>query len=152
MSELLSVGTKAPDFTTKDQEGREVSLKHFKGMPVVLYFYPKDDTPGCTKEACNFRDSNSLYESKGVKVLGVSIDDVSSHKKFQEKYGLNFTLLADDSKDISKKYGALGQGYDNRVTYLIDGDGNIVHVYPKVNPDQHSSEVMDKLKELGLVE
>lgn len=151
MTDLLSVGGKAPDFYSHDQDGNEVRLSHYRGKPVVLYFYPKDDTPGCTKEACNFRDNNSLYEENGVKVLGVSIDDAASHKRFQEKYNLNFTLLADDSKEISRKYGALAEGYDKRVTYIIDGEGKVAYVYPKVDPEQHSVQVMNKLKELKLV-
>ncbi len=151
MVDLLSAGTKAPDFVSVDQDGKEIRLSHFKGMPVILYFYPKDDTPGCTKEACNFRDNYDEYEKKGVKVLGVSVDDQESHKRFQEKYKLNFTLVADDSRDISRKYGALGESVAKRVTYIIDREGDIAHVYPNVNPDQHSLEVMDKLKALDLV-
>ncbi|HKJ96209.1 MAG TPA: peroxiredoxin [Thermoplasmataceae archaeon] len=151
MVDLLSIGTKAPDFHSVDQEGKEISLSHFKGRPVILYFYPKDDTPGCTKEACNFRDNYSQYEARGVKVLGVSVDDQESHRKFAEKYNLNFTLVADDSKDISRKYGALGDNVAKRVTYIIDKEGSIAHVYPNVNPDQHSDEVMAKLQDLGLV-
>ena len=149
--ELLKVGDRAPDFESVDQNGNKVKLSSFKGKPVVLYFYPKDDTPGCTAEACNFRDNSSMYEKSGVKVLGVSVDGQNSHKKFVDKYNLNFTLVADDSKSISKNYGTLGERSASRVTYLIDPDGKIAYVYPKVSPKEHAVEVLEKLKELKLV-
>lgn len=151
MAELLKVGDRAPDFSSVDQDGKDVKLSSFTGSPVVLYFYPKDDTPGCTREACAFRDSQADYEGKGVKVLGVSVDDAASHRKFQEKYKLNFTLVADDSTEISRAYGTLKGSMASRVTYIIDRDGKIAHVYPSVTPDTHSAEVMGKLAELGLV-
>lgn len=150
MAELLKVGDDAPGFSSIDQDGQPVKLVDFKGKPVVLYFYPKDDTPGCTAEACNFRDNNELYEKAGVKVLGVSVDSQKSHKKFVDKYNLNFTLVADDSKDIANSYGVLGGNTASRVTYLIDRDGKIAHVYPKVSPKEHAVDVMSKLKDLGL--
>ena len=150
MVELLEVGDAAPDFSSVDQEGQPVKLGDFRGKPVVLYFYPKDDTPGCTAEACNFRDNNELYEKAGVKVLGVSVDSQKSHKKFVDKYNLNFTLVADDGKAIAESYGVLGDRSAKRVTYLIGRDGKIAHVYPKVSPKEHAVEVMAKLKELGL--
>lgn len=151
MEELLRPGTMAPDFESVDQDGKHVKLSSFRGSPVVLYFYPKDDTPGCTAEACNFRDNFSQFKEKGITVLGVSVDSQKSHKKFQEKYNLNFTLVADDSKKIVTQYGVKGMtGHANRVTYLIDRDGKIAHVYEKVSPKTHGSEVLDKMKELKL--
>ena len=149
--ELLKVGDTAPDFSSADQNGKPVRLSDFRGKPVVVYFYPKDDTPGCTKEACNFRDNYAAYEKAGVKVLGISVDDPHSHKKFEEKYKLNFTLVADHEKKISENYGVLGDRNAKRVTYLIGKDGKVVHVYPKVTPDEHAVEVMKKLKELQMV-
>lgn len=151
MAELLKVGQEAPEFSSVDQDGNTLKLSDFRGKPVVLYFYPKDDTPGCTAEACNFRDNSDQYENAGVKVLGVSVDSQKSHKKFVEKYGLNFTLVADDSKSIATQYGVLGGNTASRVTYLIDRDGKIAHVYPKVSPKEHAVEVMGKLKELQIL-
>ena len=151
MAELLNVGDEAPDFTSVDQMGKSVKLSDFKGKPVIVYFYPKDNTPGCTAEACNFRDNIEMYESNGVKVLGVSVDSQDAHKKFTDKYGLNFTLVVDKSKDISKNYGVLGLATAKRVTYIVGPDGKIAHVYPKVSPKEHATEVFDKLKELGFV-
>ena len=150
MADLLNIGDVAPDFSSVDQDGKPVNLGDFKGKPVVLYFYPKDNTPGCTTEACNFRDNNELYEKAGVKVLGVSVDSQKSHKSFVDKYNLNFTLVADDSKNIAESYGVLGGKTASRVTYLIDGEGRIAFVYPKVSPKEHAVEVMSKLNELGL--
>ncbi len=150
MAELLKVGDAAPDFSSVDQDGSPVKLSNFKGSPVVLYFYPRDNTPGCTTEACNFRDNNDLYLEAGVKVLGVSTDSQKSHKNFVDKYQLNFTLVADDKMEIAESYGVLGGKSASRVTYLIDRDGKIAHVYPKVSPKEHAVEVMKKLGELGL--
>ncbi len=150
MADLLKVGDAAPEFSSVDQDGKPLKLGDFKGKPVVLYFYPKDDTPGCTAEACNFRDNNELYENAGVKVLGVSVDGQKSHKKFVDKYNLNFTLVADDKKSIAQSYGVLGGNTASRVTYLINREGKIAHVYPKVSPKEHAVEVMSKLNELGL--
>lgn len=150
MAELLKVGETAPDFTSVDQDGKSVKLSDFKGSPVVLYFYPKDNTPGCTVEACNFRDNNEVYTNAGVKVLGVSVDGQNSHKNFVNKYELNFTLVVDDKKGISQSYGTLGERSASRVTYIIDKNGKIAHVYPKVSPKEHATEVMSKIKELGL--
>ena len=149
--ELLKVGDRAPDFESVDQNGNKVKLSSFRGKPVVVYFYPKDDTPGCTAEACNFRDNYSEYEKHGVKVLGVSVDGPNSHRKFVDKYNLNFTLVADDKKEISRMYGTLGERSASRVTYLIDRDGKIAHVYPKVSPKEHAVELLQKMKELKMV-
>lgn len=147
---MLKEGSKAPDFTAKDQNGKTVKLSDFKGQKVVLYFYPKDDTPGCTKEACSFRDSYSLFEKKGIKVLGVSVDDEKSHQKFIEKYNLPFDLLADTEKKIVEKYGVWGEKsmYGKkymgtlRKTFLIDENGKIVKIFDKVNVSEHADEVL----------
>lgn len=151
MVELLTVGEMAPDFDSVDQNGNSVKLSSFRGKPVVLYFYPRDDTPGCTAEACNFRDNYSEYEKKGIKVLGVSVDSQNSHKKFEQKYELNFTLVADKSKQIAEHYGTLSGNSAKRVTYLIGPDGRVAHVYPKVSPREHAVEVLAKLKELDVI-
>ncbi|HLH85830.1 MAG TPA: peroxiredoxin [Thermoplasmataceae archaeon] len=150
MAELLKQGEVAPDFESVDQEGNKVRLSHYKGKPVVVYFYPKDDTPGCTAEACNFRDNYQEFEKRGIKVLGISVDSANSHKKFAQKYNLNFTLVADNSKEIAKRYGVLGENTASRVTYLVGPDGKIAYVYPKVSPKEHAVEVLQKLRDLGL--
>ncbi|WP_071516967.1 peroxiredoxin [Geitlerinema sp. PCC 9228] len=138
----LSVGTQAPNFTAKDSNGNTVSLSDFAGKNVVLYFYPKDDTPGCTKEAQSFRDSYQLFQDKEMVVLGVSMDDEASHKMFAEKYGLPFTLLADPDGEITKAYDVDGGGYSKRVTYIIDGNGKIVYVDDKVNTESHAQDIL----------
>jgi peroxiredoxin Q/BCP len=124
----LSVDTNAPSFTVKDTQGNTVSLSDFSGKTVVMYFYPKDDTPGCTKQACSFRDNYTEYQGKDIVVLGVSVDDEASHQKFTEKYSLPFPLLADTDGAITKAYDVEGGGYAKRVTYVIDGQGKIIHV------------------------
>lgn len=141
----LTVGTKAPIFTTKDDAGNTVSLSDFAGKVVVLYFYPKDDTPGCTIEAQGFRDSYQQYQDKDMVVLGVSNDDETSHKSFKEKYSLPFNLLADTDRSISKSYDVDGGGYAKRVTYIIDGDGMISHVDDKVQTSSHAQDILTKL-------
>ncbi len=138
----LSVGAQAPDFTVKDSEGNTVSLSDFAGKTVVLYFYPKDDTPGCTKEAQSFRDNYEEYQGKEMVVLGVSQDDEASHKLFKEKYGLPFTLLADVDGAISKAYDVDGGGYSKRVTYVIDGTGKITYVDTSVKTDTHAKDIL----------
>lgn len=142
----LSVGTDAPAFTAKDSEGKTISLSDFAGKTVVLYFYPKDDTPGCTKEAQSFRDNYAEYQGKDMVVLGVSMDDEASHKLFQEKYGLPFQLLADPDGTITKAYDVLGdyngQSYAKRVTYVIDGSGKITYVDEKVKTDTHAQDIL----------
>ncbi|MDJ0901027.1 MAG: peroxiredoxin [Xenococcus sp. MO_188.B8] len=138
----LAVGTVAPAFTTTDDEGNTVSLSDFQGKVVVLYFYPKDDTPGCTKQAQSFRDNYAEYQGKELVVLGVSMDDQASHKKFKEKYGLPFTLLVDSDGSITKAYDVDGGGYAKRVTYIIDGEGNITHVDANVNTSTHAQDVL----------
>ena len=141
----LEVGTTAPSFTTVDDEGNTVSLSDFKDKVVVLYFYPKDDTPGCTKQAQSFRDNYEEYNNKDMVVLGVSRDDQASHKAFKEKYGLPFTLLVDKDGTITKAYDVDGGGYAKRVTYIIDGEGKITHVDASVNTSTHAQDVLAKV-------
>ncbi len=138
----LAVGTNAPAFSVKDTKGNKVSLSDFAGKTVVLYFYPKDDTPGCTKQACSFRDSYSEYQGKDVVVLGVSADNEASHQQFTQKYELPFPLLADTEHSIIKAYDVDGGGYAKRVTYVIDGNGKITHVDSSVNTSTHASDVL----------
>ncbi len=152
---MLNVGDAAPNFTLPDQEGKLHTLEDYRGRWVVLYFYPKDDTPGCTKEACNFRDEKGRLEELGAVVLGVSADDVESHGKFHSKYGLNFPLLSNPAKDMIQAYGAwgrksfMGKEYEGvlRYTYLIDPKGYVAQVWQKVKPDEHAAEVADALVE-----
>lgn len=142
---VLAVGTVAPDFTTVDDQGTTVSLTDFKGKTVVLYFYPKDDTPGCTKEAQSFRDNYDQYKDKDMVVLGVSMDDQASHKMFKEKYGLPFQLLVDTNGAITKAYDVEGSGYSKRVTYVIDGEGVISRVDQNVKTDSHAQDILSSL-------
>jgi len=152
---MLKEGVAAPTFTTKDAEGDSIRLKDFRGQKVVLYFYPKDDTPGCTKEACSFRDAFSKFKKRGIQVLGVSPDDEGSHKKFAAKYKLPFTLLTDIDHAISNTYGVygekkfMGRTYMgvNRTTFLIDEKGKIKKVFEKVKPEEHASEVLEAFED-----
>jgi peroxiredoxin Q/BCP len=147
---MLKEGDKAPDFKTIDQDGNPVKLSDLRGQKVVLFFYPKDNTPGCTREACSFRDAFSKFKENGIKVLGVSLDSEASHKKFIAKYDLPFTLLADTDRSVSEAYGTYGQKQFmgrkfmgiNRMTFLIDENGRIKKVFPKVKPDAHAEEVL----------
>ena len=147
---LPKVGQKAPDLTLPDQNNVEHSLKQYQGQWVVLYFYPKDDTPGCTAEACSFRDNFAVFKQEGIVVLGVSVDPVKKHAKFAEKYTLPFTLLADEAKQVVEAYGVWGQkkfmGREymgtNRVTFLIDPQGVIAKVYENVKPDHHAETII----------
>ncbi|WNZ22977.1 peroxiredoxin [Leptolyngbya sp. NK1-12] len=141
----LSVGDTAPSFTVKDTNGNTVSLSDFAGKTVVLYFYPKDDTPGCTKEACGFRDAYTDYQGKDIVVLGVSMDDEASHQQFTQKFNLPFPLLADVNGTITKAYDVDGGGYAKRVTYVIDGSGKISQVYTTVKTDTHASDILAAL-------
>ena len=146
----LQVGDVAPEFSLPDQSGNSVSLSSFRGQRVVIYFYPKDDTPGCTKEACAFRDNFAAFEKKNVVVLGVSIDPVKSHDKFVNKFDLPFTLVSDEDRKIVEAYGVwgekqfMGRTYDgtHRVTFLIDPKGKIAKIWPKVKPAEHAEEVL----------
>lgn len=152
----LKIGSKAPDFEAMDQYGKKHKLSDNKGMWVLVYFYPKDDTPGCTKEACSIRDSWPEFKKLKIKVFGVSIQDEKSHKKFSQKYDLPFVLLADPEKKIVKKYGVwaekslYGRKYMGtlRQSFLINPKGKIVKIYEKVNPVSHASEVLEDLKKL----
>ena len=147
---MLKEGDKAPDFESKDQNGNTVKLADFAGKRVVLYFYPKDDTPGCTKEACSFRDADEVFNSKGIKVLGVSTDNEKSHQKFISKFQLPFDLLADTEKQIVEAYGVWGEKsmYGKkymgtfRKTFLIGVDGKIVKIFDKVDVAAHADEVL----------
>jgi peroxiredoxin Q/BCP len=141
----LAIGTDAPAFTTQDTNGNTVSLSDFKGKTVVLYFYPKDDTPGCTKQAQSFRDAQPDYQVKDIVVLGVSADDESSHQAFTAKYNLNFPLLADTDKSLITAYDVDGGGYAKRVTYVIDGNGKIIHIDAAVNTPTHASDILTAL-------
>ena len=152
---MLKEGDKAPDFTAKDQNGTTVSLKDLKGQRVALYFYPKDDTPGCTKEACSFRDADDIYRSKGIKVFGVSVDDEASHQKFISKFQLPFDLLADTDHKIVEAYGVWGEKsmYGRkymgtmRKTFLIDEQGKIAKIFDKVDVSMHADEVLEAFGE-----
>jgi thioredoxin-dependent peroxiredoxin len=156
MSDWLEVGSKAPAFMMVSDSGKKTKLSEFKGKPVVLYFYPKDDTPGCTKEACAFRDASDQLKSFGAIVLGVSPDDEASHAKFRDKYSLNFPLLADPDHSVAELYGAWREknmyGKKSmgvqRSTYLIDGDGKIAKVWKKVSVDGHDAAVLEALREV----
>ncbi len=149
----VSANNPAPDFELLDETGSPRRLSDYRGKPVVLYFYPKDDTPGCTKEACSFRDDYSDYEKAGVVILGVSPDSPKSHAKFKEKYNLPFTLLADEDHRVCELYGAwgrkkfMGREYDGvlRTTFLIGPDGTILRIFPDVKPEGHSKEVLAAL-------
>ena len=142
---VLATGIPAPTFSAKDDAGNPISLADFKGKTVVLYFYPKDDTPGCTKEAQGFRDSYPEYQGKDVVVLGVSTDDEASHKLFKEKYGLPFKLVADPEGTITKAYDVDGGGYAKRVTYIINGEGMIDKVYESVKTDSHAADILAEI-------
>jgi peroxiredoxin Q/BCP len=149
----IQAGNLAPDFELQDENGTIRRLSDFRGKPVVLYFYPKDDTPGCTKEACSFRDDYSAYEKAQVEILGVSPDSPKSHAKFKAKYHLPFTLLADEGHRVADQYGTwgrkkfMGREYDGilRTTFLIDEEGHIKRVFENVKPQDHSAEILAAL-------
>jgi peroxiredoxin Q/BCP len=150
----LPEGVQAPDFSLLDQDGVPRKLSDYRGKPLVLYFYPKDDTPGCTKEACSFRDDYPNYEEAGVVILGVSPDTPKKHTKFKEKYNLPFTLLADEDHTVCELYEVwglkkfMGREYNGvfRTTYVIDPEGKIVKVFENVKPEGHSSQVLAALE------
>ena len=154
---MLKEGDAAPDFEARDAEGNPVKLSDLRGRKVVLYFYPKDDTPGCTKEACGFRDSFAEFRGRGIEVLGVSTDDEKSHRKFAEKYGLPFTLLADTEHRVADLYGVygekqfMGRKYMGvaRKTFLIDEEGRLRKVFDRVKVDEHADEVLRAFGEPG---
>jgi thioredoxin-dependent peroxiredoxin len=149
----LKIGDKAPAFEAVDQDGNAIALKDFSGSKLILYFYPKDDTPGCTAEACNLRDNYELLLKKGYKILGVSADDEKSHKKFIEKYVLPFPLIPDKAKNIMKAYGAwgmkklYGREYEGvlRTTYVISEKGMIEKVFTKVDTKNHTAQILAEM-------
>ncbi len=158
MSEVawIEEGSKAPAFSLKDQNGKTVKLSELKGQPVVVYFYPKDDTPGCTKEACAFRDQQAELKNLGAVVLGISPDDQASHAKFSEKFSLNFPLLVDTDHKVAEKFGAwreknmygkISMGVQ-RSTFLIDSTGKVAKVWKRVQVDGHDQQVIDAVKKL----
>lgn len=152
---MLKVNDKVPDISLEDENGKEVSLRDFRGKTVILYFYPRADTPGCTKEACSFRDDYKKIQNTGVLLLGVSPDTPAAQKKFQEKYHLPFTLLADADKKLCNAFGVIQEKsmYGKKVmgvartTFVIAPDGKIKYVFPKVKPEGHSEEVLEYLKQ-----
>jgi len=156
---MIEVGEKAPQFTLPNQDGEEVSLEDFSGRTLVLYFYPKADTPGCTTQACGIRDRAAEYDAAGAVVVGVSPDPVPAVKKFHGKQSLNFTLLADEDHAVCDAYGVwieksmYGKNGPRparaaRATFIIDGSGTVVHVIPKASPKTHDDEVLDALREI----
>jgi thioredoxin-dependent peroxiredoxin len=156
MADWIEQGETAPDFTLKDDKGGDVRLSDFRGKPVVLYFYPKDDTPGCTREACAFRDRRADLQERGSVVLGVSPDDVASHGQFRDKYSLNFPLLADAGHQVAERYGAwrekIFMGRKSmgvqRSTFLIDREGKVAKAWKKVNVDGHDEQVLAALEKV----
>jgi thioredoxin-dependent peroxiredoxin len=153
---MIETGSEAPRFTLPDQDGKEVSLDRFKGKNIVLYFYPKDDTPGCTKEACNFRDELPDLRNLDAEVLGISADSVASHKKFAEKYKLTFSLLSDAEKKVVNDYGVWKEknlygkksmGIE-RTTFIIDKEGIVRKIFNKVKVDKHNQEIKEALRNL----
>jgi len=153
--EPLMTGSDAPSFNLQDQNGEWHTLEEYKGQWLAIYFYPKDDTPGCTKEACNFRDNIYAFKAIDAAVVGISVDDVESHKKFSDKYKLPFTILADDSSETAKAYGVL-RDYKliklaSRQSFLVDPEGKIARHYADVDPDTHTDEVLADIKNLSEV-
>ncbi|MFA9444101.1 thioredoxin-dependent thiol peroxidase [Egicoccus sp. AB-alg6-2] len=154
---MLEAGQPAPDFTLPDQDGNDVSLSQFRGQPVVVYFYPRDNTPGCTTQACDIRDQWAEFEAAGAAVLGISPDPVESHAKFRGKYDLPHTLLADPDKTVMEPWGAWGEktlyGKKSvgviRSTVLVDGDGNVAKVWKRVQAKKHAEQVLAALDTLG---
>ncbi|VVB76766.1 Peroxiredoxin [uncultured archaeon] len=150
MVAMIALGDMAPDFDLSGSDGKRHTLGEFKGRRLVLYFYPKDGTPGCTTEACSFRDSNDAIRALGAEVVGISKDTIESHGRFREKQGLNFLLLSDTDSKTIKAYDAYGPGLFGmgtlRKTYIVDRSGKIVKIYEKVRPDGHAQEIIEFLK------
>lgn len=154
---MVAEGDTAPDFTLPDQYGYDVTLSELRGQPVVLYFYPKADTPGCTTQACGIRDHRAEYEKAGAKVVGVSPDTVTAQKKFADKFNLDFTLLGDENHEVADLYGTWGEKkmYGKtymgvqRATFIIDPEGKVAHVIPKASPKTHDDVVLGALAELA---
>jgi peroxiredoxin Q/BCP len=157
MGDWIEAGQKAPAFTLTGDDGEKVRLADLRGRPVVLYFYPKDDTPGCTREACAFRDCAAQFKRLRATLLGVSADSIESHERFRDKHGLNFPLLADEGHKVAEKYGAWREknlyGKKSmgiqRSTFLIDADGKVAQVWKRVNVDGHDRQVLDALAKLA---
>ena len=155
MASKLKEGDKAPDFAVPDASGNIVRLKDLRGKKIVLYFYPKDDTPGCTKEACAFRDAYAKFKRRGIEVLGVSLDSEASHQKFAKKYDLPFRLLADTDRRLSESYGTYGQKKfmgrtymgNHRMTFLIDEKGKIKKIFSQLKPEDHAEDVLNAFSE-----
>ena len=153
----LHVGVTAPDFTLADQNGEQHTLSAYQGKLVLIYFYPRDDTPGCTKEACGLRDAFPEFQQLDMPVFGISTDSIKSHSKFATKYDLPFTLLADEAKEVVNLYGVWGlkkfrgKEYEgtNRMSFLIDPEGKIAKIYEQVKPDEHAEEVLNDVRELA---
>jgi peroxiredoxin Q/BCP len=154
---VVAEGDTAPDFTLPDQDGNEVTLSDLRGQPVVLYFYPKADTPGCTTQACGIRDHSADYDKTGARIVGVSPDTVTAQRKFAHKYNLDFTLLADEHHEVAELYGTWGEKkmYGKtymgvqRATFIIDPEGKVAHVIPKASPKTHDDVVLAALGELA---
>lgn len=152
----LKEGQKAPEFSLPNQDGKSVSLSDYRGKQVLVYFYPKDDTPGCTKEACSMRDNMASFDDMGLVILGISTDSIESHRKFADKYGLNFNILSDTEKKTVEAYGVwqkkkmMGREYMGTVrsSFLIDEQGNILKMYQTVKPEEHASDVMEDSKRI----
>lgn len=151
---MLKEGVTAPSFSLKDQNGKVHSLKDYKGKKIVLYFYPRDNTPGCTKQACAFRDSFTDYKKQDIVILGISSDSEQSHKKFIEKHNLPFDLLVDEKHDVLEKYGAwtkktlygkIFMGIQ-RITYIVDENGKILKTYPKVKPEENAKQILQDIQ------
>jgi peroxiredoxin Q/BCP len=153
----IKINGTAPEFSLPDENGKYHQLSDFKGKPIVLYFYPKDDTPGCTKEACNFRDDYSAYRNAGLEIIGISPDNAASHAKFKAKYNLPFLLLADKDHEVCQLFGVwgkkkfMGREFDGvmRTTFLIDKEGKVVKIFEGVKPAEHSKEVLTEFLELN---
>lgn len=153
----LVTGRKAPDFTLPDQNGDKHKLSSYRGQWVLVYFYPKDDTPGCTKQACAIRDHHAGFRRGKIKVLGISVDPVRRHAKFVEKYALPFTLLSDEERKVVSKYGVwgkkkfMGREYEgtHRMSFLVDPEGKIAKIYPKVKPEAHAEQVLQDRRDLA---
>ena len=147
----LKPGDATPDFNLPDSDGNMHTLDNYRDKIIALYFYPKNDTPGCTKQACSLRDEFAILEEKGVVVLGVSFDSKESHARFKEKYNLNFTLLSDKEKKTAKDYGTAGLLFAKRWTFLIDGQGKIIEIVKDVDTKNHAKQIQDVLKEKGKI-
>lgn len=144
----VSIGDTAPDFSLPDENGQIHALSQYRGQKVVVYFYPKDDTPGCTKEACGIRDEFSSFKDNQIVVFGVSYDNASSHRKFKKKFDIPFHLLSDEDKSVSRLYGADGMFFPSRKTYLIDEDGKLLKIYDKVNVLNHAEDILHSFAEI----